>query len=403
MIDCMLELHRQQLVLEMRKMGNLPAKIHWKQFMIIIVAVALSAALLFVMLSSTGERTASAQTEDTPTPEPTATATPEGTVDGDGSAQSGKSGVPKYGNMDSILNNLIEQVEDGVATAKAAAESAPLSDDESVAVTVDVDEAYLDAVTQYLNERGGSVRFAELDTIEAYVPVTLLGDLSEQEGVSKVSTIIPPQAMQDTLTSPAVRIHGASDWHLAGIKGEGMKIGVIDLGFVGFRDLMGLELPESASVYALCFTDLGTITTDVADCESDSRHGTGVTEAAFDFAPEATYYITNPLSRGDTLLATRWLAFHGVDVINYSVGWIWDGPGDGTSPSRISPLNTVNFAVANNITWVNAAGNDALSTWSGEFSDPNENGIHNFTETDECNEVPLGADESVSRATEMGR
>ena len=64
--------------------------------------------------------------------------------------------------MDSILNNLVEQVEDGVTTAKvAAAANAPLSDDESVAVMVHVEEAHFDAVSQYLNDNGGSVRFAE--------------------------------------------------------------------------------------------------------------------------------------------------------------------------------------------------------------------------------------------------
>ena len=388
-------------------MGNMPGSSHWKQILIGVFAVALSAALLFMMLANSGNRTAVAQTADTPTPEPTATATaeptasatslptatatPEGTDDG--GEQIGKSGGPKYGNMDSILNQLVGQVENGEATAKAAASTAPINDDESVAVTVQVEDEHLEATTEYLNENGASVRFAELGTIEAYVPVTLLGDLSERDGVTKVSTIIPPQAAQDTLTSPAIRIHGADAWHLAGFRGEGMKIGIIDVGFVGFRDLLGLELPESGSVYALCFTDLGTITTDVADCEIDSRHGTGVTEAAFDIAPEATYYISNPGSWGDLLLATRWLAFHGVDTINYSVGWTWSGPGDGTSPYRTSPLRTVDFAVANNITWVNSAGNDATSTYTGAFSDPNENGIHNFTETDECNEVQLGADE----------
>ena len=171
------------------------------------------------------------------------------------------------------------------------------------------------------------------------MPVTLLGDLSEQEGVTKVSTIIPPQAAQDTLTSPAIRIHGADIWHLAGIKGEGTKIGIIDVGFVGFRDLMGLELPESGKVYALCFTDLGTITTDVADCEIDSRHGTGVTEAAFDIAPEATllhHLIRALLGRicatGHEMAGISWRERH-QPLSRDGPG---SGPGDGSLPlSRI--------------------------------------------------------------------
>ena len=373
---------------------------NWRHVSIILLAVAVSATLLFTMLTGADGTRVEAQTEDTPTPAPTATAAPGGTEETDASAdsgseseQGGKADAPEYGNMDSILNGLVQQVERGISSARSAASTAPLSDDESVAVTLFLEEDYLEAVRQYLDENGASVRFAELDTIEAYVPVTLLGNVSQQEGVIIVSTIVPPQAAQETLTSPAVALHGADFWHLAGVKGEGMKIGIIDTGFIGFQDLMGLELPPEERVRALCFTDLGTLSNDIDDCEIDSAHGSAVTESAFDIAPEATYYIANPPSWGDLRLATIWMSSEGVDVINHSVGWIWSGPGDGSSYSRISPLASVDLAVGINMTWVNAAGNDAESTWSGSYSDPDGDDVHNFTDTDECNDVQLGADE----------
>ena len=381
-------------------MRIMPASRNWRHVSIFLLAVAVSAALLFTMLTGADGTRVEAQTEDTPTPAPTATAAPAETEETDANTdggseteQSGKADGPKYGNMDSILNDLVEQVEGGIASARSAASTAPVSDDESVAVSLFVEEDYVEAVRQYLDENGASVRFAELDTIEAYVPVTLLGNVSQQEGVISVSTIVPPQAAQETLTSPAVALHGADFWHLAGVKGEGMKIGIIDTGFIGFQDLMGLELPPEERVHALCFTDLGTLSNDIDDCEIDSAHGSAVTEAAYDIAPEATYYIANPPSWGDLRLATIWMASEGVDVINHSVGWLWTGPGDGSSIIRTSPLNTVHLAVANDITWVNAAGNNATSTWSGAYSDPDGNDVHNFTDTDECNDVLLGADE----------
>ena len=368
--------------------------------MILLLAVAVSAALLFTMLSGADGTRVEAQTADTPTPAPTATATPDSTEETDANAdsgseseQSGKVDPPKYGNMDSILNDLVEQVEDGVATARSAASTAPVSDDESVAVTLFVEEDYLEAVRQYLDDNGASVRFAELDTIEAYVPVTLLGNVSQQEGVISVSTIIPPRAAQETLTSDAVAVHGADIWHAARLKGEGVKIGVIDIGFEGFEDLMDIELPPEARVHALCFTDLGTLSQDLDDCETLSSHGTAVTEAAYDIAPDATYYVANPGSWGDLITATIWMVSEDVDVINHSVGWLWSGPGDGTWGRPGSPLLTVAYAAANDITWVNAAGNNATSTWSGEFADPDGDGVHNFEDQDECNSVLLGADE----------
>ena len=381
-------------------MRIMPASRNWRHVSIVLLAVAVSAALLFTVLTGADGTRVEAQSEDTPTPAPTATATPAETEESDANTdggseteQSGKADGPKYGNMDSILNDLVEQVEGGIASARSAASTAPVSDDESVAVSLFVEEDYVEAVRQYLDENGASVRFAELDTIEAYVPVTLLGNVSQQEGVISVSTIVPPQAAQETLTSPAVALHGADSWHLAGVKGEGMKIGIIDTGFIGFQDLMGLELPPEERVHALCFTDLGTLSNDIDDCEIDSAHGSAVTESAFDIAPEATYYIANPPSWGDLRLATIWMASEGVDVINHSVGWIWSGPGDGSSYSTISPLASVDLAVVTNMTWVNAAGNRATSTWSGAYTDPDGNGVHNFTDTDECNDILLGADE----------
>ena len=188
-------------------------------------------------------------------------------------------------------------------------------------------------------------------------------------------------------------MHGADIWHAARIKGEDTKIGIIDIGFVGFQDLMDIELPAEEKVHALCFTDLGTLSQDIDDCETESDHGSAVTEAAFDIAPNATYYIANPASWGDLRTTAIWMASEGVDVINHSVVWLWTGPGDGSSIIRTSPLNTVHLAVANDITWVNAAGNSATSTWSGTYSDPDGDGVHNFTDTDECNDVLLGADE----------
>ena len=373
---------------------------NWRHVSIILLAVAVSATLLFTMLTGADRTRVEAQTEDTPTPAPTATATPDGTEETDANADGGseseqneKVDAPKYGNMDSVLNGLVQQVERGISSARSAASTAPLSDDESVAVSLFIEEDYVEDVREYLDDNGASVRNVGDDYIEAYVPVSLLGSVSEQEGVTTVNTIIPPQPLQETLTSDAVAVHGADIWHAARLKGEGMKIGIIDTGFVGFQDLMDIELPAGGKVYALCFTDLGTLSQDINDCETFSDHGSAVTEAAYDIAPEATYYIANPGSWGDLRTTTIWMASEGVDVINHSVGWLWSGPGDGSSRIGTSPLNTVHRAVARDITWVNAAGNNATSTWSGAYSDPDSDGVHNFTDTDECNDVLLGADE----------
>ena len=348
----------------------------------LVLSAAASLALL-LMLVAGNDSIAQAQTPDTPTPEAT-----QGPGDWDGVENlppaEGNRNPPTYPNMDSNLNRIVEQVQTGQFTAQAAAANAPLSSDESVAVTIYVTEGFAAAIVAFLESNGASPRNVGTDYIEAYVPVSLLPDTSAQEGVISVRTIIPPRPAQSVASSEAATAHGATAWHSAGLKGQGVRIGIIDVGFSGFQGLMGSELPSS--VEPRCYTAVGIFTANLADCENgDDPHGTAVTEAAFDISPEATYYIARPLSAGDVANVVAWMIDHDVDIINHSVGWIWSGPGDGTSPYSNSTLKTVDTAVAAGITWVNAAGNLATETWFGNFNDSDNDGFHNFTENYECN------------------
>ena len=362
---------------------------------ILLLAVVVSAAILFFLLSPDDGTKAQAQSGDTPTPAPTATPVDDGSSQIDVRDVQEKVNPPKYGNMDSTLNGLARQVEDGVASEGVAATSAPISDYEPVAVTIYLEAGYSETVQQYLEDNGASPRNVGEEYIEAYVPVILLGSLSQQAGVITVSTIIPPQPLQTGFVGQGVAVHGADVWHAAGIQGEGLKIGVIDLGFKGFRELMGVELPSEENVHALCFNELGSPTQELSHCEIDTVHGTAVTETIYDIAPNATFYIANTYSLGDFRKATEWMVSQGVDIINLSAGWSWSGPGDGTSPLENSPLNTVDYAAENGILWVNAAGNEGRSTWVGPFNDPDGNDVHNFEGDDECNEVFLEAEETL--------
>ena len=327
-----------------------------------------------------------AQAVDTPTPIPTAEQDDDFGVHNIPPLE-GKLNPAKYPNLDSNLNRIVEQVETGQFTAHVAAANAPLHQEESVAVTLYVSEGYADTVVSYLSANGASPRNTGVDYIEAYIPVSLLADASGQDGVISVRTIIPPQAAQGTIDSGGAEAHGVPAWHTAGIKGQGVRIGVIDVGFQGVRSLQGTELP--ANIEARCYFAVGSYTSIISDCENDDYHGTAVTEAAFDIAPGATYYIANPISEGDLASVVDWMLEQDVDIINHSVGWTWSGPGNGTSPYTESPLKSVDNAVDGGVTWVNSAGNEALKTWFGDFSDTNGDGFHEFNGTDDCNGVEL--------------
>lgn len=360
-----------------------------------LIAFSLTVAasvLLWLALSADGDMpTALAQTGDTPTPEAT---TESGDDFGDQQLPpfEGKINPPQYPNMDSHLSRIVEQAQSGQFTAQAAAANAPVHSGASVAVTLYVTEGYAQDIWDWLEQSGASPRNIGIDYIEAYVPVSLLPSASDREGVVSVRTIVPPQPAQGAVVSEGVAAHGVPAWHAAGLKGRGVKIGVIDVGFKDFRSLMGTELPST--VEARCYTDVGVFTSNLADCiptevpESTKLHGTAVTEAAFDVAPEAEYYIANIASLGDLRDTVYWMVSEGVDVINMSVGFLFHGPGDGTTPFSNSSLRIVDAAVGSGAIWVNAAGNSARVNWFGPFSDPDANRTHQFSAAgDECNGV----------------
>ena len=110
-------------------------------------------------------------------------------------------GILKYPNLGSHLNLLVASVETGRATAEEAAQGTTLHQEESVAVTIYLSEN-VDDVAQFLEDNGGDPRNVGEDYIEAYVPIPLLGPVSEYPGVIRVREIVPPQEGEVVPESP---------------------------------------------------------------------------------------------------------------------------------------------------------------------------------------------------------
>ena len=300
-----------------------------------------------------------------------------------------------YPNLGSHLDQLVASLEAGQATAQGAASNSPLHSGESVAVTIYL-TGNVDDVVGFLEDNGGDPRNVGEDYIEAYVPVPLLGALSEQPGVIRVREILPPEPEYGPITSQGVQAHLATAWHDAGYTGQGIKVGIIDTGFEGFSGLMGAELP--ATVQARCYTDIGRPTANLADCENGNDHGTIVAESLIDIAPQVDLYIGHPVTPGDLQALADWMVSEGVSVINHSVSWSFDGPGDGNTPYSNSPLRTVGRAVSGGVVWVNAAGNSARTTWFARapFLDQDIDGIIEFAARDETNNMTLKAGDRIT-------
>ena len=313
----------------------------------------------------------------------------------------------KYPNLGSNLDQLAASALKGKTSAREAAKDAPVHRKPSIAVTIYL-SGNVDNVVKFLEENGGSPRNVGEDYIEAYVPVSLLGRVSEQPGVIRVRKIIPPATTQLVPPQPpqiaqqvaghGPPVHGSSAWNQAGLSGQGIKVGVIDLpfGFNGFSHLMGTEFPST--VQARCYTDVGRFTSNLSNCGNalvGSNHGTLVAEAVIDIAPEVSLYIATPQSGGDLQTATDWMVSQGVSVIVHSLFYEYDGPGDGTSPFRDSPLRAVDRAVAGGSVWVNSAGNDAQKSWFGPPVNSDGDAWIDFNGSDESIDIQLEAGEEI--------
>jgi len=65
------------------------------------------------------------------------------------------------------------------------------------------------------------------------------------------------------------------DWHDLGVTGAGVRVAILDVGFDGYEDLLGSELPSSVETFFL-----GDYTA--------TEHGTAVAEVIHDIAPDAS-------------------------------------------------------------------------------------------------------------------
>ena len=297
---------------------------------------------------------------------------------------------PSYARLGSRLSDVADHAlrSGDAAAAQAFARTNPLVRNQRIPVTIRTTSAA--AVTAFLRSRGHQPANESAGVLEAYVTPGLLRALALHPAVRSVREVVPPRP---SVVSEGVALHNADTWQAEGYGGSGVKVGVIDVGFIRFASLMGSELP--GSVTRRCYSAVGVFSTNLAHCETRTIHGTGVAEALIDVAPDVQLFIANPTSTLDFQSTIAWMASQGVRVINFSAGWVWDGPGDGTSPYSDSPLASVVDAVNAGITFVAAAGNQEGATWFGAYEDADADSWHEFG-TAELNHVTLPASGTAS-------
>ena len=256
-----------------------------------------------------------------------------------------------------------------LATPQAAKPTRDLQDTVVVILVPQLGQASASIDTSSLATLGVRVLARSKSLMRVSVPASSLLAVSELPGVRFVRK--PHRPHSQARTSQGVSRIGALANHSAGVKGQGVKVAIIDSGFKGANELPG-DMPARWNYYD--YTGEGIyVGTDA--------HGTACAEIIHDVAPEAELYLYKAGDLADLENAKDRAIRDGIDIINHSRGFPTDGFGDG----RGLACDIVNDAANKGILWVNSAGNYAKAHYSGFWSDTDRdpNGWHNFAGRDE--------------------
>lgn len=215
----------------------------------------------------------------------------------------------------------------------------------------------LDLIQTIAEEEGAHALFARLSQLEHIIRL----ELPLPNRVDRLRTV----------EGEGVSITGAELWHDARFTGQDIRVGVLDLGFDGYKDLLGSELPGSVTARSF-----------VHGQEPDGCgeiHGTACAEIVYEMAPDAqlflAYYDGTTVSEGQ---AVDWLLQQGVHIITHSAGSVM-APMDGSGPNAELADRAANTGVL----WVNSSGNEAEGHYRSTFTDNDGDALHEFPDGSE--------------------
>ena len=247
-------------------------------------------------------------------------------------------------------------------------------DDDRVRVVVELsDRTSPSSLTPRIASLGGRHVVTGDRRVSARVPIDALASLARLPGVAFVrrpATAQPLETAQLTRYRSATLPTGARVLHGYGVRGQGVRIAVIDQGFGQLASY--LDRGWIAADRVVETIDLGE-----ANPTDEGTHGTQVARIVHDMAPEAELVLIDLGRQSDEVVLERAVEAalaHDVDVVNHSIGWFGSNFGDGTGP-----VNDVVREVANQgVLWVNAAGNQARQHWIGAAVDRDGDGWLEF-------------------------
>jgi subtilisin family serine protease len=313
-----------------------------------------------------------------------------------GAAATGRAGAPASSRVDTILtapahtpsgrayprlDSSLSAIIAAPAPLRAARDAGLSVIGKRVRVIVRPRPVSVAAVTRAIGSAGGSVEARAAGLIQALLPPSSAAQLAARRDVTSVFPPAKPAA--EAIPGENIAATAANLWQAGGLTGAGVKVAIIDLGFAGLaaRQTEG-EIPRTAITSDLCGGAFST----------ETSHGTAVAEIVSEEAPGAQLYlycVDSPITLAKAEAAAK---VAGARVISHSVAWFNTWRGDGTGPAG-TPDATAADAKANNILWINAAGNSGQKHWAGTFTDPDGNHYLNFSGTDEGQSFAIASGE----------
>jgi subtilisin family serine protease len=235
-------------------------------------------------------------------------------------------------------------------------------------VDVEVRGATLQSVAQLQSAvaaLGGSVLHTFDNILYVSLPPSRVAELAARPDVAYLQAS-QPRAVHQTLPLTADGLEAArvSAAHQSGLRGKGIRIGILDSGFGGYAKLLdaGRVKPPRA-IRAFPPGHHGT---------TPSIHGTACAEIISAIAPDAELVLASYDGRdGNAMAAATWLIQQGVRIISLSMGGA-HGPSDGSDElSRFIDRTTQQYGVQ----WIVSAGNSAQHHWSAIARDQDKDSL----------------------------
>jgi hypothetical protein len=223
--------------------------------------------------------------------------------------------------------------------------------------------ATAEGLKKLIEAQGGSVTKIYQNSVFATIPAQAFSKLAAAGEVYSVSSqpVFQPMQIPEATVSKGpdiVRAVGVARLHQAGLRGRGVRVGILDFGFLDYKRFEATgRLPKPAGERA--FTDSGRLD---QPARGDS-HGTACAEIIHDLAPDAQIYLAAVDGRMDQIMsAADWLVSQHVQIINFAAATNL-GPHDGRAQMDryIDSLTR-----QSHVLWINSVGNEAVSHWTGD-------------------------------------